>query len=129
MTITVEMADSYFENEVFLNDLWTSADIKAKSRALKNAENMLYRFYTNLDPVERPVPNVAIFEQAYFIMLVDETIQRSAHGVKQVSVSGMTVSVESRSYPISPEAKIIIQNETGEIGGNGATVRVGRYAL
>lgn len=125
MAVTVENADTYFQNEVFLNDTWVNSDSTSKQRALKNAENMLYRFYTALDPVEKPAPDVAVYEQAYFLMLIDETIQKSALGVKQVSVSGISISVDAPKYPISPEAKAIIFKELGI----GVTVRLGRSRL
>jgi hypothetical protein len=130
MAVTVENADTYFQNEVFLNDAWVTADNASKQRALKNAENMLYRFYKALDPVDKPVPDKAVYEQAYFIMLIDETIQKSSLGVKQVSVSGIAISLDNygkatRGLPISPEAQAVISQETG-IGGG---VRLGRTAV
>lgn len=126
--VTVALADAYFQNEVFLNDLWVNASESDKQRALKNAENMLYRYYPMLDPEKRPLPHKAIFEQAYFLMLVDETIQKAALGVKQVSVSGVSVSLNGSTYPISPEVKLIVSKELGVVGGAGS-VRVGRYSL
>jgi hypothetical protein len=130
MAITVENADAYFQNEVFLNDAWVNADTASKQRALKNAENMLYRFYKALDPVDKPVPDKAVYEQAYFIMLIDETIQKSALGVRQVSVSGIAISLDTygkttRGLPISPEAQAVVSQEAG-IGGG---VRLGRTVL
>lgn len=126
MAISLQEANAYFETEVLLNDAWVEADNTKRQRALKNAENMIYRYFQTLDPITKPVPNIAIFEQAYFILLIDETIQKSALGVKQVSVSGITISIDAPSYPISQEVKLIIQKEVGS-GGNG--VRLGRYRL
>lgn len=123
MAVTVSSADTYFQNEVLLNDAWVNATVEQKGRALKNAENMLYRFYHSFDAVEKPVPEVAVYEQAYFLLLVDETIQKSALGVKQVSVSGISISVDAPRYPISPEVKVLMVKEG--IGG----VRLGRSAL
>ena len=127
MAVSIENANDYFENEVLLNDAWVSADNPTRTRALKNAENSLYRFYSNhFNITEKPIPDTAIYEQAYFLLLVDETIQKSALGVKQISISGISISVDAPSYPISPNTKMIIQAETG-VGGSG--VRVGRYRL
>lgn len=123
--VTIQNADLYFQTEVFLNDAWVNADEKGKSRALKNAENMLYRFYPQFDTQLKPVPEVAVFEQAYFLMLIDETIQKSALGVKQVSISGLSISVDAPSYPLSPEVKLIMQQHQGRTGG----VKLGRTAL
>lgn len=125
MAVSLEMADTYFREEVFLNDAWVNATEDQKSRALKNAENQLYRYYSKFDKVEKPLPDVAVYEQAYFLMLVDETIQKAQHGVKQVSVSGISVSTEATTYPISPEVRMIVMKETGVTGG----VRLGRSAL
>jgi hypothetical protein len=123
MAISLIEADSYFQNEVLLNQLWLDATTEMKNRALKNAENMLYRFYGQFNPTTKPVPDKAVYEQAYFLMLVDETIQKAALGVKQVSVSGLSISVDAPSYPISPEVKLIMKN----VGAGG--VRVGRSIL
>lgn len=119
MAVSVANADTYFQNEVLLNDAWVNATAPQKQRALKNAENMLYRFYRQYVPVDKPVPDNAVYEQAYFLLLVDETVQKSALGVKQVSVSGLSISVDAPSYPISPEVKMIM----------GGGVRTGRSAL
>jgi hypothetical protein len=116
---TVQNADTYFQEEVLLNEAWVNADQDMKSRALKNAENMLYRYFKRFNRETKPVPDVAIYEQAYFILLIDETIQKSALGVKQVSVSGLSISVDAPKYPISPEVRMIL-------GGN---VRTGRSLL
>jgi hypothetical protein len=123
MAVTVTTADAYFQNEVLLNDAWVNASVEMRQRALKNAENMLYRFYRAFDTETKPVPDVAIYEQAYFLLLVDETIQKSALGVKQVSVSGLSISVDAPSYPISPEVKMIMVKH----GAGG--VKLGRSVL
>jgi len=116
-------ADTYFLNEVLHNELWVEADIDKKQRTLKNAENMLYRFYGTFDPIQKPIPEQAVYEQAYFLMLIDETIQKAALGVKQVSISGLSISVDAPKYPISPEVKMIMKKH----GAGG--VRLGRYRL
>ncbi|MGG3561656.1 hypothetical protein ABES03_08630 [Neobacillus rhizosphaerae] len=123
MAVSVTNADAYFQNEVLHNQLWLEASLETKQRALKNAENMLYRFYRMFDPVDKPVPEQAVFEQSYFLLLVDETIQKSALGVKQVSVSGLSISVNAPTYPIAPEVKMIMAKH----GAGG--VRVGRSLL
>jgi hypothetical protein len=119
MAVTVTDADAYFQNEVLHNELWVNATTDVKTRALNNASNMIYRFYKAYDPVNNPVPDKAVFEQSYFLLLIDETIQKSALGVKQVSVSGISISVDAPHYPISPEVRMIL-------GGN---VRLGRTIL
>jgi hypothetical protein len=117
--LDIQTADTYFQTEVLLNEAWVNADTATKQRALKNAENMLYRAFRHFNKTTKPVPEIAVFEQAYFLLLVDETIQKSALGVKQVSVSGISISVDAPSYPISPEVRMIL----------GGTVRVGRSRL
>lgn len=124
MAVTLEGANSYFQNEVYLNDTWVSASDIDKQRALKNAENQLYRFYTTFDIVLKPLPDIAVYEQAYFLMLVDETIQKASLGVNQVSVAGVSISTKAVSYPISPEVRQLIYQQYG-IG----KVRVGRSTL
>lgn len=121
--ITVEMADSYFRNEVLHNEAWVNADLDTKNRALKNAENTLYRYYRTFDRVEKPLPEIAVYEQAYFLLLVDETIQKAALGVTQVSVSGISISVNPMGYPIAPEVRQLMVSYG--VGG----VRLGRSAL
>lgn len=114
-------ADTYFDEQVLHNAPWLASDTETKERALRNAENMLYRFFPRYNKEEKPLPVESIYEQAHFIMLIDETIQKSVLGVKQVSVSGVSISVQAPNYPISPEAKMII------IGGGGT--RTGRSLL
>ena len=123
--VNIQTADLYFQTEVFLNDAWVNATEAQKGRALKNAENMIYRSFPRFNPNDKPVPDIAVFEQAYFIMLIDETIQKSALGVKQVSISGISISVNAPSYPISPEVQAIMKNLDGGHSG----VRLGRSVL
>lgn len=124
--VDIQTADLYFQTEVFLNDSWVNATDEQKGRALKNAENQLYRYFSEFNPNTRPLPDQAVFEQAYFLMLVDETIQKSALGVKQVSVGGVSISVNSSSYPLSPEVSLIIKQHTGSPARG---VRLGRSLL
>jgi hypothetical protein len=124
--VSIDTADLYFQTQVLHNDLWVNADEATKGRALKNAENTLYRSYRQYNPTLKPLPDIAVFEQAYFLLLIDETIQRAALGVKQVSVSGISVSVDAQAYPISPETKLIISNDSG---GVSMGVRLGRSLL
>lgn len=119
MAVTIADADTYFQTQVLHNQLWLNADSSTKQRALNNASNMIYRAYKNYDATNNPVPDIAVFEQSYFILMIDETIQRSALGVKQVSVSGISISVQAPFYPIAPEVVMIL----------GGTVRVGRSRL
>ena len=124
--VDIQTADLYFQTEVFLNDAWVNATDEQKGRALKNAENQLYRYFPEFNPTLNPMPDQAVFEQAYFLMLIDETIQKSALGVKQVSVGGVSISVNSTTYPLSPEVSLIIKQHTGTpVRG----VRLGRSVL
>lgn len=123
MAVTVTNADTYFQNEVLHNDLWLELDEPTKARALKNAENMLYRYYKTFEAVENPLPDNVVYEQAYFLLLVDETIQKASLGVRSVSVSGISITVDAPSYPISPEVRMIMS----QYGAGG--VRVGRSLL
>jgi hypothetical protein len=120
MALSVTNADTYFQTEVLHNQLWLEASPDQKQRALKNAENMLYRFYRGYDPINNPIDEKAVYEQSYFLLMVDETIQKAALGVKQVSVSGLSISVDAPQYPIAPEVKMIV-------GASG--LRLGRYRL
>lgn len=122
--VDLQTADAYFSTQVVLNDSWVSADNDTKQRALNNASNMLYRYFRTFDPIEKPLPDEAVFEQAYFLLLVDETIQRASLGVTNVTVSGISITVANPRYPISPETKMIIEAVGGYKG-----VRLGRTVL
>lgn len=119
MAVSVENADTYFQTEVLHNQLWLDATPDMKSRALKNAENMLYRAYRRYNLETNPIIDTAVYEQSYFLLLIDETIQKSALGVKQVSISGISISVNAPFYPISPEVTMLI----------GGKMRLGRSVL
>jgi hypothetical protein len=116
---TVADADTYFTTEVFHNDLWVALDADSKQRALNNAENMLYRFFKGYNKDTKPVDDKAIYEQAYFILLIDDTIQKAPLGLKQVRVQGITIQVDKTTYPIAPDARLILYG----------SVRLGRTVL
>ena len=120
--VSVTNADTYFQEEVFDNADWLNATEEDKRRALKNAENQLYRFYPRFKPDIKPIPEKAIYEQAIFLLRIDETVRNASQlGVRQVSLSGLSISVDAPKYPISPEVKLIVS----QAGGG----RVGRYKL
>lgn len=109
-TITVTEAETYFSTEVLWTDEWEGATATLKEKALTNAENQLYRYYTNYDitDTENQIPANAIFEQALWLLRLDDSIRKAEQGVKQISVSGVTISLDRATSYIAPEVKRIL---------------------
>ncbi|MTV49848.1 hypothetical protein GJ688_12785 [Heliobacillus mobilis] len=108
-------ANTYFTNNVLHNEEWMTIEDSIRQRALNNAETQLYRVFRNYRPDTRPLPEEAVFEQALWLLRMDETVRKSEQGVKAVSVSGLSISMEGVRR-ISPEVIAILG------------CRIGRYA-
>jgi len=109
-TVTVAEADTYFDTEVLWAEEWTQADATTKGKALTNAENQLYRHYTTYEITdsENQIGSKAIFEQALWLLRLDDTIRKAEQGVKSVSVSGINVTIDKAASYIAPEVVKIL---------------------
>ncbi|MBC9785864.1 hypothetical protein H1S01_15365 [Heliobacterium chlorum] len=108
-------ANTYFTNNVLHNEEWMTIEDSIRQRALNNAETQLYRVFRNYRADTRPLPEEAVFEQALWLLRMDETVRKSEQGVKAVSVSGLSISMDGVRR-ISPEVIAILG------------CRIGRYA-
>lgn len=116
MAITVTDADQYFATHVLHNEEWATADPDRKQRALNNAKNQLYRIYRNYNEETKPIPDAAIFEQALWLLRLDEALLKAPMGVKQITVGNLQIAIEDTGRYVCPEAKRILGR------------RIGRYA-
>lgn len=111
---TYEDAVSYIENEVLHNQAWLEASEAVRKRALKNAENELYQVFKRYNKETKPVPNVAIFEQAMWLLRKDETILRAEQGVTNVNLSGaIQMSVSGKTSRIAPSVTQLLGRRVG----------------
>jgi hypothetical protein len=113
MAVTVADANTYFETNVLHCAEWGESDDATKQRALNNAANQLYRLYRTYNPATKPVPDVAIFEQALWLLRVDDSIMKAQYGVKSVTVAGIGVAVEDIGRYVCPEARMILGRRVG----------------
>ncbi|MZP28691.1 hypothetical protein GTO91_03025 [Heliobacterium undosum] len=111
----LNLANTYFVTQVLHNEEWTAADDVTRHRALNTAETQLYRVFRSYRRDTRPLPDEAVFEQALWLLRMDETVRKSQQGVTSVSVSGLGISMNTVPR-ISPEVIAILGR------------RVGRYA-
>ncbi|MBC9785507.1 hypothetical protein H1S01_13450 [Heliobacterium chlorum] len=105
----------YFRENVLHNEEWFTTEEATRQRALNCAEAQLYRAFRNYQRIDRPLPKDALFEQALWLIRMDETIRKSQQGIKSVSVSGLSITMDKINR-ISPEVIAILG------------CRVGRYA-
>ncbi len=123
MAVDVTDANAYFDENILHNDEWVNADDPKKTRALNQAEKMLYRHYFQYDPVENPIPDEAVFEQALWLLRIDDTIRRAEQGVKSVMVDGMMIQLAQVDRSISPAVISILgrrvgRSSSGRVGYN-----------
>lgn len=114
-TVNVTDADSYFSTEVLFTDEWDGADVTTKEKALTNAENQLYRHYKSYDITDstNQIPDKAVYEQALWLLRLDDSVRKAEQGVKQISVSGVTISLDRAASYIAPEATKILGRRIG----------------
>lgn len=114
-TVTVAAADAYFAANVLWAGEWTAATADQKERALTQAEKQLYRHYRtyDIDDPARQIPAIAIYEQALWLLRLDDSIRKSEQGVWQISVSGVTISFDRAAQYIAPEVVRILGRRKG----------------
>lgn len=109
MEIEVLDADTYFNENVVNADEWQSADDAKKRRALNNAINVLSRQYPT-----RTIPVEAAYEQALWILRVDDSVRRTEQGATTINVDGITVSYAQINRSIAPEVISILGRKVGQ---------------
>lgn len=115
ITVNVDGAEDYFGSEVLWADEWSNADYTSKEKALTNAENQLYRFYRtyNVSDPNNQIDKKAVYEQALWLLRLDDTIRKAEQGVRSVSVSGISINLDKAATYIAPEAVRIIGRRVG----------------
>jgi hypothetical protein len=115
-TVTQAEADAYFNANVVWSDEWDTATTTLKDKAITNAENQLYRTYKNYDITDatKQIDKKAIYEQALWLLRLDDTIRKAEQGAKQISISGIMISVDRVASYIAPEAIRIIGRRVGK---------------
>ncbi|PEM08502.1 hypothetical protein [Bacillus wiedmannii] len=90
----LEAANKYFEEEVLHNTVWIEADENTRKRALRNAENDLYEYFSRFDKDTRPLADRVVFEQAFWLLRKDDVIQKAEMGVTNTTIMGeVSISV------------------------------------
>ena len=114
MAVAITDADSYFNDFVLHNAEWLEADSDRKQRALNNAGNQLYRIYRNTyNATDKPLPDEAVFEQAIWLLRIDDSIRKAEQGVASISVSGISISVQKINLSVAPEVLNILGRRVG----------------
>lgn len=114
-TVTVDDAESYFGEEVLFTAEWDNASYTLKDKALTNAENQLYRYYTNYVITDslNQIDKKAVYEQALWLLRLDDSIRKAEQGVRQISVSGVTIAIDRAPDYIAPEVRKILGRRIG----------------
>lgn len=113
MAVTVGSAEVYFATKVLHNDEWVQADPAQKLRALNAATEQLYRLYKAYNKTTKPLPDEAVYEQAIWLLRMDDSIRKAEQGVKQVSVGGVMVSVDSVDLKVAPQTALLLGRRVG----------------
>ena len=118
MAVTITDADTYFTSFVLHNSEWVDADLGRKQLALNNAANQLYRIYRSYDETTKPLPDEAVFEQALWLLRIDDTIRKAEQGVASIYVSGISISVQKVNLSVAPEVLNILGRRVGRTVNN-----------
>lgn len=113
MAISVANADAYFMSKVLHKEEWTQADEQTRQVALNNAQMNLLRIYKQYNDTDRPLPDEAVFEQALWLLRIDDSIRKAEQGVQTVSVSGISVSVNRVDLSVAPQVRLILGRRVG----------------
>jgi len=129
MLLDLTQADAYFEGFVVNNDAWVDADNSLKTRAVNNASKVLYRIYGYKYDVEyRPIPEEAIFEQAIWLLRIDDMMKRAEQGVTSFMVDGIQVALARIDRTIAPQVIGILGRKIGQsVSGRVGSIPRKRY--
>ena len=123
MAIILTDADTYFNTYVLNNDEWVNAATDKKNRALQQAQAQLYSIYQkySLDATtNKPLlPDKAVFEQALWLLRIDDSIRRSEQGVRAISVNGITITLDKAYKTVAPEVIEILGRRIGRYTSDG----------
>lgn len=90
MSVTVEVADSYFGRRLN-TDVWDNADDTTKEQALSTAEGQI-EMIPDIELIDDSYYNRAILEQALFLLRIGPEAQvrldLQSQGVEQIDVEG-----------------------------------------
>jgi hypothetical protein len=116
--VTLAEAQAYFDSYVLHSEAWDEATTTQQTKALNQAEKDLYEVFTSYDinDVTKQLPNEAIFEQALWLLRIDDAMQQAEMGVRSVSVEGISISMTSPPPRISPRARFKINGSAGDAG-------------
>jgi hypothetical protein len=116
--VTLAEAQAYFDSYVLHSEAWDEATTTQQTKALNQAEKDLYEVFTDYDinDVTKQLPNEAIFEQALWLLRIDDALQQAEMGVRSVSVEGISISISSPPPRIAPKARIKINGSAADAG-------------
>jgi hypothetical protein len=105
--VTLADANTYFGTYVLHSDAWDEATDSVKQKALNQAEKDLYEVFTDYDinDPEKQLPNEAIYEQALWLLRIDDALQKAEMGVKNLTVEGVSISMSSAPPRIGPRVR------------------------
>lgn len=107
-------AQQYFDTYVLHSEAWDEADDTMRIKALNQAERDLYEYFADdFDAETNPLPDEAIYEQALWLLRIDEALQKAEMGVTNLTVEGISISMYSAPPKISPKALQKIDNGYG----------------
>lgn len=113
MAVLLAEADTYFQTQVLYNDVWVNADTDTKTRALNNAESVLYRQYKRYNSADNPLPNEAIYEQALWLLRLDDSLRKGEQGVSSIMVDGIQIALSKVNRSIAPQVYAILGRKIG----------------
>ena len=108
MAVDVLAANEYMNTFVVNKSAWDSSDEATKERALNNAERIILRRYNN-----RSIPDEAVFEQALWLLKLNEAQNQTPEGVVTYSIDGISVTLSQIDRTIAPETMAILGRRTG----------------
>jgi len=107
-------AQQYFDTYVLHSEAWDEADDTMRTKALNQAERDLYEYFADdFDAETNPLPDEAIYEQALWLLRIDDALQKAEMGVTNLTVEGISISMASPPPKISPKALQKIDNGYG----------------
>jgi hypothetical protein len=117
-TVTVADAKTYFDTYVLHSDAWDEADVTKQTKALNQAEKDLYEVFTdyNIDDPTKQLPKEAVYEQALWLLRIDDALQKAEMGVKNLTVEGISISMSYAPPRIGPRVRQKINGSAMDAG-------------
>lgn len=118
---------AYIDETVLHSAPFDNAEVTVQNKAVKNAEAVLYSYYSKYDPETNPLPVDAISYQTIYLLAKDDSDLRADRGASYVGFNGVAMNFTQKQRSIAPDVIRILGRRTGSYALSVSDTNKGMY--